>query len=173
MALPPLDPALRQRVLDDAYADIQSSYITLLATYPEGEDFPRLRGMGFVHDGWTFYMSTRTRYLKAREIAASPKVMILFTNNARRRDHFIQIDGFARRVVGDEFDLWQERRYVKEGDGLRRIAAGMQKDEWSGWVIDPIRVRANGYIDRSESRWSEAPVVFNRADLGLPPLEQP
>ena len=124
MALPPLDPALRQRVIDQAFADIQATRTTILATYPTGEDFPRLRGMGFVQDGWVFYMSTRTRYLKAREIAGSPKVSVLFYDTTRRKDHFIQIDGFAHHVVGDEFDSWQERRYVKEGDGLRRIAAG-------------------------------------------------
>lgn len=167
---PPLDEATKRRVRDEALALISSRRIGLMVTYPPGEPFPRLRGMGFVHDGWVLYMSTKRVWRKAREVAANPHVSILFVDTTKRGDHFIQVDCQAIEARGEEFDRWQERRYQKEGDALRRATAGMTRDDWVGWRLEPVRVRVNGHI--SGGPWSEAPVVLTRRDLDLPPLDE-
>ena len=136
-----------------------------LVTYPVGEPYPRLRGMGFAHDGWTFYMSTLKKRRKAREIAANPHVSVLFFDKEIRRDHFIQIDAYAVELVGEEFEALQARRVAKEGDLLRRAWAAVA-GERVGWRFEPIRLRLNGYV--SEGRWREAPIVVTREQLGLP-----
>jgi hypothetical protein len=169
MATPPA--ALRDEAVRQALEDISRTVTCTLITYPRGEAFPRLRGMGFVHDGWTFYMSTKRDWKKAIEIAGNSKATILFNDTNRRRDHFIQIDAYATEVTGEEFDTWQEKRYVKEGEGLRRVAARMAPGDWIGWRFDPVRVRINGYI--SERPYQEAPAVAYRKHLGLPPLAPP
>ncbi|GIW06024.1 MAG: hypothetical protein KatS3mg060_0829 [Dehalococcoidia bacterium] len=165
---PPLDPETKSRVRDEALDFIRGRRIGIMVTYPPGEPFPRLRGMGFVHEGWVIYMSTKREWLKAKEIAANPHVSVLFYDTAKRSDHFIQVDCRAFPVSGEEFDRWQERRFEKEGDGLRRVAAGMTRDDWAGWRLEPLRVRINGHLNSGP--WREAPVVLKRRDLGLPPL---
>ncbi|MFN8535814.1 MAG: pyridoxamine 5'-phosphate oxidase family protein [Dehalococcoidia bacterium] len=165
---PPLDQESKERVRDQALDFIRNRRTGIMATYPPGEAFPRLRGMGFVHDGWVFYMSTRAEWQKAAEVAANPNVSILFYDTTIRNDHFIQIDCRAIRVRGDQFTHWQEQRYLKEGDGLRRVTVGMTDDDWAGWRLEPLRVRINGYI--TSGPWREAPVVLSRRDLGLPAL---
>jgi hypothetical protein len=164
----PLDPETKARVRDEALDFIRGRRIGIMVTYPPGEPFPRLRGMGFVHDGWVIYMSTKREWQKAREVAANPHVSVLFYDTSKRSDHFIQVDCRAITVSGDEFDWWQEQRYQKEGEALRRATAGMTRDDWVGWRLEPLRVRINGHI--SGGPWSEAPVVLSRRDLGLPPL---
>ncbi|MCS6800952.1 MAG: pyridoxamine 5'-phosphate oxidase family protein [Chloroflexota bacterium] len=168
---PPLDAETKARVRDEAIALIGSRRIGILVTYPPGEPFPRLRAMGFVHDGWVFYVSTRRGWRKAAEVAANPHVSLLFSDTAKRADHFIQVDCRAIEVSGGEFDRWQEKRYQKEGEALRRATAGMTRDDWVGWRLEPLRVRINGHI--SSGPWSEAPVVLSRHELGLPPLGRP
>jgi hypothetical protein len=156
-------------VRDQAYEWLTTARTGTMITFPPGEPFPRLRGMGFTHKGWILYMSTRRKWRKAREVAANPHVTVLFNDTTIRRDHFIQIDCRAFEVSGDEFDEWQEMRFQKEGDALRRAAAGMSRDDWVGWRLEPVRVRINGYV--RGGRYSEAPVVLRRPDLGLPPLD--
>lgn len=158
----PLAPEIRQQVLNQALSDLSAQRIALLATYPPGEHFQRLRGMGFVHEGWTIYMSTVKTWQKAKEITANPSVTVLVTNAGKRVDHFIQIDCQAVEVTGEEFAYWQEKRYEKEGAGLRAVAERVGNG-WIGWRMDPQRVRAMGYID--SGAWREAPVVFTRKQL--------
>src|SRR3954469_16349475 len=102
MATPPA--ALRDEAVLHALEDISNTVTCTLITYPVDEEFPRLRGMGFVHDGWTFYMSTKRDWKKALEIAGNSRGTILFNDSNRRRDHFIQIDAQATEVTGEEFD---------------------------------------------------------------------
>ncbi|GIW10334.1 MAG: hypothetical protein KatS3mg061_1391 [Dehalococcoidia bacterium] len=166
--LPPLDPATRARLANEALALIAQQRIALLVTFPPGEPFPRLRAMGFVHQSWQCYLSTRRTSRKVREIEANPLVTLLFCDQHRRRDHFIQLDSLAVAVNGAEFLAWQERRYQKEGEALRRATAGMTPADWAGWRLEPLRVRINGHLDAGP--WRETPVVLTRADLGLPPL---
>ncbi|MCS7001266.1 MAG: hypothetical protein NZ518_00305, partial [Dehalococcoidia bacterium] len=59
--------------------------------------------------------------------------------------------------------------YQKEGDRLRAATAGMTRDDWAGWRIEPVRLRLMGYV--SHGPWSEVPVVVPRAALGLPPID--
>jgi hypothetical protein len=168
MARPPIDPALRAEVAAKALAsiDLRRAAATLV-TYPPGEPFPRLRGMGFVHDGWTIFMSTIRARRKAREIAANPYVSILFIDTTTRRDHFIQIDAYAVELVGAEFEALQARRLAKEGELLQR-AWDAVKAERVGWRFEPLRARVNGYVDSGP--WRQAPVVFTREQLGLAPF---
>lgn len=163
-----MDPALRDSVVAQALSDMSPIRTCTLITYPAGEDYPRLRAMGFVFEGWKIYVSTKRIWQKAREIEGNPKVSVTIVNQNIRRDHFIQIDGVAVPVEGEEFAMWQERRFAKEGDLLRRAAAGMTDEDWAGWRIEPVRLRINGYIN--EGPFREVPVVALRKSLGLPPL---
>ena len=95
-----IDPALRETVLAAALSDMSVLRTCTLITYPVGEDYPRLRGMGFVHEGWTVYVSTKRVWKKAGEIFGNSKVTVLFNDTNRRKDHFIQIDGVAVPVSG-------------------------------------------------------------------------
>jgi pyridoxine/pyridoxamine 5'-phosphate oxidase len=176
-----LPQAERERVLREGLTDLElasaqraagrtPTLSVTLVTYPIGE-YPKLRGMGWLNDGWVFYMSTRRVSKKASEILQDPRVSVLCIDHQRRRDHFIQIDGVAQEVTGPEFEAYQERRYQKEGENLRRATEGMTPADWFGFRIEPVRLRLLGYVNVRP--WTEAPVVFTRDQLGLPPLEEP
>lgn len=159
----------RRGQLQDALAFADARRVVVMATYPPGEPFPRLRGMGFVHQGWTFYLSTKAVWRKAREVRGNPHVTLLFYDSTRVPDHFVQIDCQAIEVTGEARRRWQALRFAREGASLERAAAGMQEDDWAGWRMEPVRVRINGY--QRNGRFQETPLVFHRAELSLPPIE--
>lgn len=156
--------ARRQEVAPKVMADLDTLRTGALFVNPPGEPYPRPVQMGFVHRGWRVYMSTRAVTRKAAGVNANPRVTLWFVNQQVRADAWIQIDAIARRVEGEEFAQWQERRFEKEGDRLRRAAAGMETADWSGWVMEPERVRVNGYAA------GEAPVVFGKAWMEAHPF---
>lgn len=159
--------AVRAAVAQRVLADLDVLRTGTLFVYPPGEPYPRPVQMGFVHEGWRVYMSTRATTRKAVAVAANPLVTLWFVNQQVRSDAWIQIDAVARRVQGEEFVRWQERRYGKEGERLRRATEGMRAEDWAGWVMEPARVRINGYAS------GEAPVVLGRAWLAAHPGSGP
>jgi general stress protein 26 len=156
--------AVRQDVLSRALIHVAAQKVTILQTYPKGEPFPRLRGMGFANQNWTFYISTRLATLKAKEIITNPHVTLLFTDSAVRPDHFIQVDADAHVIRDKERARWQEVRYAKEGDFLRQAFEQMDDNEWVGWALVPVRLRILGYV--SDGKWGRSPLVYDRSSLG-------
>jgi general stress protein 26 len=167
---PALDPAVRQQVLDQALAEkLGRSHCLFSTITPEG--YPRLIGMGYLNDGWRSYLSTIKGIRKVLDIEANPRVTILLTDTNVRRDHFIQIDGIAIEQTGEDQAEWQRRRFIQWPHEIEMYDARNQ--QWTGWIVEPLRVRVLGLLPRGTGYWSEAPVLFKRHELGLPPLEPP
>jgi general stress protein 26 len=164
---PPLEPERRAEVLARATAFIREHWTCYFATYrPDG--YARLYGMGYLlaDDGWTFFMSTFRDMRKHLDIVGNRRVSFFLVDQSIRKDHFIQIDALARELSDEELAPWQERRFQKWPHEIEAFAK--QGKPWVGWLFDPVRMRVNGYVN--DGPWYETPVVFTRAELGLPPL---
>jgi hypothetical protein len=160
------DAQIREMVFAQMAEDVQSTSACFLLTYrPDG--FARLYGMGFLQDGWTYFMSTFRGMRKHLDIAASPRATILVQLPAVRRDHFVQIDCVPRELSADDLEPWQQRRFVRWPHELRLYQS--QNKPWVGWLFHPVKIRVNGYV--ASGKWRETAIVFNRQDLGLPPLD--
>lgn len=164
----PLDPAIRSAVLAQARELVEVRRICqLLTTSLDG--YPIQRGMGYILDGWRLYVSTIDGLAKAEELRQEPRCAMVWNDQQIRADHFVQLQCIAREVTGDELAAWQERRFERYPQ--ERKLYGDTLDEWVGWVLEPVRLRCLGYV-KERSYWGEVPIVYGRASLGLPPLQQ-
>ena len=168
---PPLEPEVRARVLEQALEFKLARKGCLLGTFrPDG--YPRFSRMGCPNNGWKLYMSTikRPDKRKIADVQSNRRVTVLYTDPTIRPDHFLQIDGVAIDVTGDALAEWQKRRFETWPHEIQQYDA--HQNEWIGWIVEPIRVRVLGHLPRGTQYWSEAPVLFRRHELGLPPLSK-
>jgi general stress protein 26 len=166
IAKPPLDPGVRAEVLEKATSLIRASTTCILVTYRRN-GHGRVYGMGYLQEGWLFFMSTFRDMTKAGDLAGNARAMVLIQDPGIRWDHFIQIDTVATELSDEELAPWQETRFKQWPHEIELFAS--QNRDWVGWTFEPIRLRVNGYINSGP--WLETPVVFTRKDLGLPVLE--
>ncbi len=162
----PLDPAVRAAVLAQARQLIGERRVCQLqSTSLDG--YPVQRGMGYLVDGWHLYISTIEGLAKAAELRQEPRCAMVWTDQAVRADHFVQLQCIAREVRGVELAAWQERRFQRYPQ--ERQIYGDAVGEWAGWVLEPVRLRCLGYV-KERSYWGEVPIVYGRRALGLAPL---